>query len=78
MNSIVGTLESPGARSSGVASRTGDDGVGGNELSSVVVVGPSGSSTDTTRTTVLDCTLNVIEHLVDVLISSKIAGGSTI
>ncbi len=73
MNSIVGTLESPGARSSGVASRTGDDGVGGNELSSVVVVGPSGSSADTTRSTDVDGSLDIIEQLGDLLIVGEVA-----
>ncbi len=36
---VVGSLKSPGTRSSNITRRTSDDGVGGDELSSVVVVG---------------------------------------
>ncbi len=75
---IVSSLESPRAGSSDVASGTSDDGVGGDELSSVVVVGPSGSSADATRTTGVNCALDVIEQLGDGLIDSKIARRLTI
>ena len=75
---IVESLKFPGTRSSDITRRTSDDGVGGDELSLVVVVGPLRSSTNATRTAGVDCTLDIIEQLEEVLISSKIAGDSTI
>ncbi len=78
MDTVVGTLESPGTRSSHVAVGTGDDGVGGDELSLVVVVSPSGSGADATRTADVDAALDVIEHLLDFLIGVNIARGSTV
>ena len=75
---IVGSLKSPATRTSNIASGASDDCVGGNKLSSAVVVGPSGCCADTVRTADIDSSWVVIEQLVNVLINIKVAGGNTI
>ena len=78
VDTVVGTLDSPGTRGSDVAGRTRDEGVGGDELSSVVVVGPGRSGTDAARTSSVDAALDVIEQLAKAFIIGNIAGGNTI
>ncbi len=78
MDIIVGGLDSPGARSSDVALGTSDDGVGGDELSSVVVVDPGRSGTDAARTTDVDTALDVIEQLAKAFIIGNITEGCAI
>ena len=75
---VVGGLDSPGAGGADVASGTGDEGVGGDELPSVVVVGPLRSGADAARTADVDGSLDVVEQLVELVVDIEIAGGDAV